>query len=121
MVEARWNGRVIARSDDTVVVEGNRYFPLASVDAALLRPSDTTTICPWKGVAHYYHPMPTVPTIPMPSGTIPTPRRRRRISAGGWPSGKASRSADGPRHPGLSDHGEGRCRQTYATSPVPTR
>ena len=55
MVEARWNGRVIARSDDTVVVEGNHYFPLASVDAALLRPSNTTTICPWKGVAHYYH------------------------------------------------------------------
>ncbi len=55
MVEARWNGRVIARSDDTVVVEGNHYFPLASVDASLLRPSVTTTTCPWKGVAHYHH------------------------------------------------------------------
>jgi uncharacterized protein (DUF427 family) len=37
-----------------VVVEGNRYFPLDAVDPALLKPSDTTTICPWKGTAHYY-------------------------------------------------------------------
>jgi uncharacterized protein (DUF427 family) len=54
MVEARWNGAVIARSDDTVVVEGNHYFPAGAVDPAVLLPSDTTTICPWKGVAHYY-------------------------------------------------------------------
>ncbi len=54
MVEARWNGALIARSEETVVVEGNHYFPAESVDAALLRPSDTTSICPWKGVAHYH-------------------------------------------------------------------
>jgi uncharacterized protein (DUF427 family) len=54
MVEARWNGAVIASSDDTVVVEGNHYFPAGSVDAALLRPSATTSVCPWKGTAHYY-------------------------------------------------------------------
>lgn len=54
MVEARWNGALIARSDDTVVVEGNHYFPAEAVDAALLRPSGTTSICPWKGVAHYH-------------------------------------------------------------------
>lgn len=54
MVEARWNGAVIARSDDTVVVEGNHYFPPEAVDSALLRPSDTTSVCPWKGTAHYY-------------------------------------------------------------------
>ncbi|MBW6524379.1 DUF427 domain-containing protein [Sphingomonas sp. RHCKR47] len=54
MVEARWNGAVIARSDDTVVVEGNHYFPVDSVDAAFLKPSDKTTICPWKGTAHYH-------------------------------------------------------------------
>lgn len=54
MVEVRWNGALIARSDDTVVVEGNHYFPAETVDAALLRPSDTTSICPWKGVAHYH-------------------------------------------------------------------
>ena len=54
MVEAWWNGRRIAASDATVVVEGNHYFPADSVDAALLRPSSTTTICPWKGTAHYH-------------------------------------------------------------------
>lgn len=54
MVEARWNGAVIARSDDTVVVEGNHYFPPEAVDSALLRPSATTSVCPWKGTAHYY-------------------------------------------------------------------
>lgn len=54
MVEARWNGTLIASSEETVVVEGNHYFPMASVDASRLRPSVTTTICPWKGEAHYY-------------------------------------------------------------------
>ena len=54
MIEARWNGALIASSDDTVVVEGNHYFPADAVDAALLRPSDTTTVCGWKGTAHYY-------------------------------------------------------------------
>ncbi|MEG3154300.1 DUF427 domain-containing protein [Sphingomonas sp. RB1R13] len=54
MVQARWNGRVIADSDATVVVEGNHYFPADSVDAALLRPSATTSGCPWKGTAHYH-------------------------------------------------------------------
>ncbi|MEZ5235154.1 MAG: DUF427 domain-containing protein [Acidimicrobiales bacterium] len=51
---AEWNGKVIAESADTVVVEGNHYFPLDSVDAEVLRPSATTTVCPWKGTANYY-------------------------------------------------------------------
>ena len=50
---ARWNGAVIAQSDDTVVVEGNHYFPADSVDASLLERSDTHTTCPWKGEASY--------------------------------------------------------------------
>ena len=54
MVEARWNGTVIARSDETVIVEGNHYFPPDAVDAALLKPSGTTSVCPWKGTAHYF-------------------------------------------------------------------
>lgn len=54
MVEARWNGQVIARSDDTVVVEGNHYFPRDAVDASVLQPSGTTTVCPWKGTASYH-------------------------------------------------------------------
>jgi uncharacterized protein (DUF427 family) len=54
MVEARWNGKLIARSDDTVVVEGNHYFPADAVDASVLRPSETTSVCPWKGTASYH-------------------------------------------------------------------
>jgi uncharacterized protein (DUF427 family) len=54
MVKATWNGVTVAESDDTVVVENNHYFPLGAVDPSLLKPSATTTICPWKGTAHYY-------------------------------------------------------------------
>lgn len=53
-IEARWNGKTIARSEDTVVVEGNHYFPRADVDPAVLSDSDTKTRCPWKGEAHYH-------------------------------------------------------------------
>lgn len=53
MPTARWNGAIIAQSDDTVVVEGNHYFPADSVDPALLEDSGTHTICPWKGTASY--------------------------------------------------------------------
>lgn len=51
---ATWNDAVLAESADTVVVEGNQYFPLAEVSAQHLRPSDSHTTCHWKGVASYY-------------------------------------------------------------------
>jgi uncharacterized protein (DUF427 family) len=54
MVTATWNGQVLAESDDTVVVEGNHYFPIDSIRAELFEPVDTTTVCPWKGTASYY-------------------------------------------------------------------
>ncbi|RPF72208.1 DUF427 domain-containing protein [Aurantiacibacter spongiae] len=53
-VTARWNGVELVRSDDTIVVEGNHYFPPADVDRSLLVDSDTTTTCPWKGEASYF-------------------------------------------------------------------
>lgn len=53
-MKAVWNGRVIAESDSTVVVEGNHYFPMGSVDSAYLIESDRTSVCPWKGIANYY-------------------------------------------------------------------
>lgn len=53
MPTARWNGAIIAQSDDTVVVEGNHYFPPDAVNAALFEDSDTHTVCPWKGTARY--------------------------------------------------------------------
>lgn len=55
MVVARWNGTVIAESDQTQIVEGNHYFPSESVKREHLQPSDTTTVCSWKGTANYYH------------------------------------------------------------------
>ena len=54
MATATWNGTVIASSDDTVVVEGNHYFPLDSVAPGVLAESDHTSVCPWKGTASYY-------------------------------------------------------------------
>lgn len=54
MVKAVWNGTIVAESNDTVVVENNHYFPQESVHQDLLRPSTTTSICPWKGTASYY-------------------------------------------------------------------
>jgi uncharacterized protein (DUF427 family) len=54
-MRAIWNETVIADSDDTVVVEGNHYFPLSSVGAGLLEESLHTTVCSWKGTASYYN------------------------------------------------------------------
>ncbi len=55
MVKATWQGTVIAKSDNTRVVEGNHYFPPEDVDKSALKESDHQTTCPWKGEASYYH------------------------------------------------------------------
>ena len=54
MATATWNGVVIAESDDTVVVEGNHYFPIDSVKQEFLQDNSSHTTCAWKGVASYY-------------------------------------------------------------------
>ncbi|HEX2052359.1 MAG TPA: DUF427 domain-containing protein [Actinomycetota bacterium] len=54
MPRATWNGQVLAESDDCIVVEGNQYFPKEAVNMELLQPSDTHTVCGWKGTASYY-------------------------------------------------------------------
>ena len=53
-MKAIWNDTVIAESDDTVIVEGNHYFPPGSVKKDHIQPSDTHSTCPWKGLASYY-------------------------------------------------------------------
>ncbi len=53
-MKATWNGAVIAESDDTVVVEGNHYFPESSLDKKYITFSNHRTHCAWKGQAHYY-------------------------------------------------------------------
>lgn len=53
-MKAIWNGTVIAESDDTIVVEGNHYFPPESIEQEYFQESETHTLCSWKGVASYY-------------------------------------------------------------------
>jgi uncharacterized protein (DUF427 family) len=55
MFRAVWNGAVLAESGHTVKVEGNHYFPPESLDRQYLTASQTTSTCPWKGQARYYH------------------------------------------------------------------
>jgi uncharacterized protein (DUF427 family) len=52
-MKAIWNKTVVAESDDTVVVEGNHYFPAASLKREYTLPSNTKTMCSWKGQASY--------------------------------------------------------------------
>jgi uncharacterized protein (DUF427 family) len=54
MPTATWNGAVLAESDDCIVVEGNQYFPPASIHREYFKPNDHSTVCPWKGTASYY-------------------------------------------------------------------
>jgi len=53
-MKATWNGAVLAESSDTVVVEGNHYFPADSIKREYFSPSETHTVCGWKGTASYY-------------------------------------------------------------------
>jgi len=53
-MRAVWNGATLAQSDDTIVVEGNHYFPAESISAEHFAPSEHTSVCPWKGTASYY-------------------------------------------------------------------
>lgn len=53
-MKAIWNGEVIAESDDTVVVEGNHYFPPNTIKNEYFKTSETHSVCPWKGTASYY-------------------------------------------------------------------
>ncbi len=53
-MKAVWNHMTIAESDDTVIVEGNHYFPAESLQREFFEPSATTSVCPWKGTANYY-------------------------------------------------------------------
>lgn len=53
-MKAIWNNKILAESDDTVVIEGNHYFPPDSVRSDYFKQTDRTTTCPWKGEASYY-------------------------------------------------------------------
>ena len=53
-MKAVWNDTVIAESDDTIVVEGNHSFPVNSIKNEFFSKTETSTSCPWKGMASYY-------------------------------------------------------------------
>ena len=55
MAKAIWNGKVLAESDDTILIEGNQYFPPDSIKKEFFSPSDMHTTCHWKGEANYYN------------------------------------------------------------------
>ena len=81
-MKAVWNGVVIAQSTDIVVVEGNHYFPAGSVCQEYLRPSNTTTVCPWKGTAHYYTLEVNGKSNPDAVWSYPDPKEAARQIAG---------------------------------------
>jgi uncharacterized protein (DUF427 family) len=54
-MKATWNGATLAESNDTVVVEGNHYFPADSINKEFFAPTETHTVCGWKGTASYYN------------------------------------------------------------------
>lgn len=52
-MKAIWNGKVIAESDNTIIVENNHYFPQNSINTDFIIDSEHTSVCPWKGLASY--------------------------------------------------------------------
>lgn len=54
-MKAIWNNQIIAESHNTIVVEGNHYFPMADIHQTYFKKSDTTSVCGWKGTAEYFH------------------------------------------------------------------
>lgn len=53
-MKATWSGVTLAESNDTIVVEGNHYFPPDAINTEYFKPSETHTVCAWKGTASYY-------------------------------------------------------------------
>jgi uncharacterized protein (DUF427 family) len=74
-MKARWQGRVIAESDATRVIEGNHYFPPASLVQEHLRSSDQTSFCGWKGKASYYDVVVGDQVNPGAAWTYPDPMK----------------------------------------------
>lgn len=54
-MKAIWNNQVLAESNETIVIEGNHYFPPTSIKSEFFSESETTSVCAWKGTASYYN------------------------------------------------------------------
>lgn len=90
-MRAVWKGAVLAESNDTVVVEGNHYFPAASLRRELFRESAHHSVYPWKGRASYFEVVVGDEVNPNAAWFYPAPRGSHRKSAITWPSGMGSR------------------------------
>ncbi len=78
MVKAVWENIILAESDNTIMVEGNHYFPPDDVKKDYLIESDYRTRCPWKGLAHYYNVMNKDKRIENAAWTYPEPKEKAR-------------------------------------------
>jgi len=78
-MKAIWNGTVIAESDDTVVIEGNHYFPADSLKKEYFSSSDTQTSCPWKGIASYQSIKVDGKENPDAAWYYPTPKEAAKV------------------------------------------
>ncbi|MBE9195230.1 DUF427 domain-containing protein [Synechocystis sp. LEGE 06083] len=76
MAKAIWNGVVLADSDQCEVVEGNYYFPPDSINSQYFQPSNTNTVCGWKGTASYYTVVVDGQTNPDAAWYYPDPKPR---------------------------------------------
>jgi uncharacterized protein (DUF427 family) len=76
MAKAYFGDVLIAESDDTVIVEGNHYFPPASVKLDLFTENSRQTTCPWKGVASYYDIQVDGSVLPAAAWSYPEPKEK---------------------------------------------
>ncbi len=77
-MKAIWNNQLIAESSDTIVIEGNHYFPADAVKKEYLEPSDTQSTCPWKGLASYHSLAVNGKTTKMQHGFIRSQKKQRK-------------------------------------------
>lgn len=88
MIKAVWDTIILAKSDDTVIVESNHYFPPGDVNKEYLVESDYRTRCPWKGLAHYYHIITNDKKSENAAWTYPDPKEKARHIKGYYAFGK---------------------------------
>jgi uncharacterized protein (DUF427 family) len=81
-MEARWQNQTIASSDDIVMLDGNAYFPQASLNSQFFRPSNHRSTCGWKGEAHYLDVVVEGAENPNAAWTYPEPKEAASAIAG---------------------------------------
>ena len=100
-MKAIWNNEVIAESNETVVIEGNHYFPASSVNDDYLKASETTTVCPWKGT-----PIPDI-RLDLPKRSANDPKRTLTYRIWRW--GDSVRINSHSRQYHIKDRGNDQC------------